>query len=201
MKIGNNGNLVLGPFDESTPCLMIVLMNCQTKLRIYHLTAVKSVAILEILTYTSETWPLTLRDEEALGIFMRKTLRCILGGIQVNGSWRRRFNLELYKIYKQPDISSEYDICEGRRQHTVLFGVFQQTLSTPRSLDGGGFFLTPRTQSGSWAETATAGWDVVQSGRPIFDDFFQHLWPYIGNNTANVVFQMVKRLWLIHIDQ
>ncbi|GFW94784.1 alpha-2 adrenergic receptor [Trichonephila clavipes] len=47
MKIGNNGNLVLGPFDESTPCLMIVLMNCRTKLRINHLTAVKSVAILE----------------------------------------------------------------------------------------------------------------------------------------------------------
>ncbi|GFX34437.1 uncharacterized protein TNCV_3656751 [Trichonephila clavipes] len=49
--------------------------------------------------------------------------------------------------------------------------------------------------------TATAGSNVVQSGRPIFDDFFQHLWPYIGNNTANVVFQMVKRLWLIRIDQ
>ncbi|GFW50353.1 hypothetical protein TNCV_2886591 [Trichonephila clavipes] len=49
--------------------------------------------------------------------------------------------------------------------------------------------------------TATAGSDVVQSGRPIFDDFFQHLWPYIGNNTANVVFQMVKRLWLIRLDQ
>ncbi|GFW29569.1 hypothetical protein TNCV_1549801 [Trichonephila clavipes] len=51
------------------------------------------------------------------------------------------------------------------------------------------------------ATTATAGSDVVQSGRPIFDDFFQHLWPYISNNTANVVFQMVKRLWLIPIDQ
>ncbi|GFX44060.1 hypothetical protein TNCV_4118561 [Trichonephila clavipes] len=49
--------------------------------------------------------------------------------------------------------------------------------------------------------TATAGSDVVQSGRPIFDDFLQHLWPYIGNNTANVVFQMVKRSWLIRIDQ
>ncbi|GFT28574.1 uncharacterized protein TNCV_429681 [Trichonephila clavipes] len=49
--------------------------------------------------------------------------------------------------------------------------------------------------------TATDGSDVVQSGRPIFDDFFQHLWPYIGNNTANVVFQMVKRFWLIRIDQ
>ncbi|GFX45102.1 hypothetical protein TNCV_3431501 [Trichonephila clavipes] len=53
----------------------------------------------------------------------------------------------------------------------------------------------------SKAWTATAGSDVVQSGRPIFHDFFQHLWPYIGNNTANVVFQMVKRLWLIRIDQ
>ncbi|GFX48879.1 hypothetical protein TNCV_902611 [Trichonephila clavipes] len=49
--------------------------------------------------------------------------------------------------------------------------------------------------------TATAGSDVVQSGRPISDDFFQHLWPYIGNNTENAVFQMVKRLWLIRIDQ
>ncbi|GFW56833.1 complement C4-B [Trichonephila clavipes] len=52
-----------------------------------------------------------------------------------------------------------------------------------------------------WHRTATVGSDVVQSGRPIFDDFFQHLWPYIGNNTVNVVFQMVKRLWLIRIDQ
>ncbi|GFV33115.1 hypothetical protein TNCV_509541 [Trichonephila clavipes] len=55
--------------------------------------------------------------------------------------------------------------------------------------------------SASCGLIATAGSDVVQSGRPIFDDFFQHLWPYIGNNTANVVFQMVKRLWLIRIDQ
>ncbi|GFV27435.1 uncharacterized protein TNCV_3796291 [Trichonephila clavipes] len=52
-----------------------------------------------------------------------------------------------------------------------------------------------------WHRTATAGSDVVQSGRPIFDDFFQHLWSHIGNNTANIVFQMVKRLWLIRLDQ
>ncbi|GFW48296.1 hypothetical protein TNCV_1108591 [Trichonephila clavipes] len=58
-----------------------------------------------------------------------------------------------------------------------------------------------RTQTSSrW--TAAAGSDVVQSGRPIFDHFFQHCGnSYIGNNTANVVFQMVKRLWLIRIDQ
>ncbi|GFW55966.1 hypothetical protein TNCV_373721 [Trichonephila clavipes] len=51
----------------------------------------------------------------------------------------------------------------------------------------------------SW--TTTAGSDVVQSGRSIFDDFLQHLWPYICNNTENVVYQMVKRLWFIRIDQ
>ncbi|GFU84603.1 CCHC-type domain-containing protein [Trichonephila clavipes] len=57
MKIGNNGNLVLGPFDESTPCLMMVFMNCQTKLRINHLAAVKSVAILESNAYLNfYTW-------------------------------------------------------------------------------------------------------------------------------------------------
>ncbi|GFX54530.1 hypothetical protein TNCV_792171 [Trichonephila clavipes] len=61
--------------------------------------------------------------------------------------------------------------------------------------------LPPGLDEASSKRTATADSDVVQSGRPIFDDFFQHLWPYIGNNTANVVFQMVKRLWLIRTDQ
>ncbi|GFW40455.1 hypothetical protein TNCV_1020121 [Trichonephila clavipes] len=59
----------------------------------------------------------------------------------------------------------------------------------------------PRTNCSKLYKTATAGSDVVQSGRLIFDDFFQHLWPYIGSNTANVVFQMVKRLWFIRRDQ
>ncbi|GFX44116.1 adhesion G protein-coupled receptor B2 [Trichonephila clavipes] len=62
-------------------------------------------------------------------------------------------------------------------------------------------YSSPIRNTPIWSRTATAGSDVVQSGRPIFDDFFQHLWPYIGNNTANVVFQMVKRFWLIRIDQ
>ncbi|GFW71497.1 hypothetical protein TNCV_3460231 [Trichonephila clavipes] len=58
-----------------------------------------------------------------------------------------------------------------------------------------------KSQAQFLRRTATAGSNVVQSGRPIFDDFSQHLWLYIGNNTANVVFQIVKRLWLIRIDQ
>ncbi|GFV22801.1 hypothetical protein TNCV_1317531 [Trichonephila clavipes] len=69
----------------------------------------------------------------------------------------------------------------------------------------GGRSLARRVFSGTGLElvtrTATASSDVVQSGHPIFDDIFQHLWPYIGNNTAKVVSQMVKRLWPILIDQ
>ncbi|GFV07321.1 uncharacterized protein TNCV_1313191 [Trichonephila clavipes] len=53
----------------------------------------------------------------------------------------------------------------------------------PKAVNQGGE-ISPKNP-----EIATAGSDVVQSGRPIFDDFFQHLWPYIGNNTANVVFR------------
>ncbi|GFU97985.1 adhesion G protein-coupled receptor B2 [Trichonephila clavipes] len=47
-----------------------------------------------------------------------------------------------------------------------------------------------------WHRTATASSDVVQSGRPIFDDFSNICGPSIGNNTANVVFQMVRRCGL-----
>ncbi|GFS79178.1 hypothetical protein TNCV_4408721 [Trichonephila clavipes] len=71
----------------------------------------------------------------------------------------------------------------------------QQIISLPK------VFPKPVMKRFLGHRTATAGSDVVQSGRPIFDDFFQHLWPYIGNKTANVVFQTVKRLWLIRIDQ
>ncbi|GFT30423.1 single-stranded DNA-binding protein 3 [Trichonephila clavipes] len=77
--------------------------------RVIHKDLYKSL-IRSVLTYASETCPLALRDEEALGSFERKILRCILGGIQVNGSWRRKSNLELYKICKQPDITPPFQL-------------------------------------------------------------------------------------------
>ncbi|GFX46876.1 hypothetical protein TNCV_4040212 [Trichonephila clavipes] len=46
----------------------------------------KFLCALLVLTYASETWSLTLREEEALRNFERNTLLYILGGIQVNGS-------------------------------------------------------------------------------------------------------------------
>ncbi|GFW49785.1 uncharacterized protein TNCV_358881 [Trichonephila clavipes] len=80
------------------------------------------------------------------------------------------------------------------KSHCHLYGAQGQDLARA-TMNFVGLDLTTSDR------TATASSDVVQPGRPIFDDFFQHLWPYIGNNTANVVFQMVKRLWLIRIDQ
>ncbi|GFT18255.1 putative endonuclease-reverse transcriptase [Trichonephila clavipes] len=78
-----------------------------TSIRLFTLTLIRSA-----LTYASETLPLTLRDEEALRIFERKILRCILDRNQVNGSWKRKSNLELYKFYKQPDIVKVFKLQE-----------------------------------------------------------------------------------------
>lgn len=60
--------------------------------------------IRSVLTYACETWTLTHADEEMLSIFERKILRCIFGGINKNGQWLRRSNLELYRSYNEPDI-------------------------------------------------------------------------------------------------
>ncbi|GFU74535.1 uncharacterized protein TNCV_550741 [Trichonephila clavipes] len=43
-------------------------------------------------------------DENMISIPEEKILRFIFGGIQENGTWRRRSNLELYQSYKESDI-------------------------------------------------------------------------------------------------
>ncbi|GFX02479.1 hypothetical protein TNCV_194571 [Trichonephila clavipes] len=90
-------------------------------------------------------------------------------------------------------------VCEGFTYFRGFANLFHFFLFAPSTSHTRAYVGNGGT--GKRITTATAGSDVVQSGRPIFDDFFRHLWPYIGNNTANVVFQMVKRLWLIRIDQ
>ncbi|PRD35172.1 UNVERIFIED_CONTAM: Itfg2 [Trichonephila clavipes] len=46
----------------------------------------------------------TLDDEILISIYKRKILRFIFGGIQENGPWQIRSNLELYLSYKEYDI-------------------------------------------------------------------------------------------------
>ncbi|GFX98035.1 alpha-2 adrenergic receptor [Trichonephila clavipes] len=119
MKIGNNGHLVLGPFDESTPCLMIVLMNCQTKLRINHLTAVKSVAILEsnanLNFYTWEKNTLYIYDasryfEAAPPTLLRmpRSVFSVSGACQLLDALRRRMRNDAMAKKKDETLNELY---------------------------------------------------------------------------------------------
>ena len=48
--------------------------------------------------------PLLFDSERRLCLFERKVLRCIFGAKQENGIWRKRYNHELYELFKDSDI-------------------------------------------------------------------------------------------------
>ena len=59
-----------------------------------------------VLIYASETWPLMKCDEKQLCIFERR----IFGPVEENGVWRKRYNHELYSLFKEPDIVKLVDV-------------------------------------------------------------------------------------------
>jgi hypothetical protein len=61
------------------------------------------VLIRPVLTFASETWTLS-KTNERLSLFERRVLRCIFGAKQENGTWRKRYNCELYEIFNEPNI-------------------------------------------------------------------------------------------------
>ena len=60
--------------------------------------------VVPVLTYGSETWTLTKKDEYLLSVTERNILRRIFGGVLENDTWRRRTNGELYQVYGHPNI-------------------------------------------------------------------------------------------------
>ena len=68
-------------------------------------TLYKSV-IRPIVTYGSESWCMTQKEEQSLLTFERKVLRTIFGPIfdPNQNRWRRRFNHELMQLYGEADI-------------------------------------------------------------------------------------------------
>jgi hypothetical protein len=66
------------------------------------------VIIRPVLTYASETWTLSKTNERQLSLFERKLLRCIFGAKQENGTWRKRYNYELYETFNEPNIVNYY---------------------------------------------------------------------------------------------
>ncbi|GBL83882.1 hypothetical protein AVEN_229675-1 [Araneus ventricosus] len=61
--------------------------------------------ILPVLLYASETWTLNVDVQRALETFERKVLRTIFGPVQEQGCWRTRYNFELYRLYKEPQVT------------------------------------------------------------------------------------------------
>ncbi|GFY07404.1 transposon TX1 uncharacterized 149 kDa protein [Trichonephila clavipes] len=71
----------------------------KTKLRLY------KTLILPVLLYASETWTLNLETIRALETFERKALRTIFGPFKDQGCWHTRHNFQLYKLYKEPQVT------------------------------------------------------------------------------------------------
>jgi hypothetical protein len=62
------------------------------------------VLVRPVLSYAPETWLLSRLDERLLSIFEKRILRHIFGPVEENGTWRRRYNHELYKLFNESDI-------------------------------------------------------------------------------------------------
>ncbi|GBN94507.1 hypothetical protein AVEN_69455-1 [Araneus ventricosus] len=75
------------------------LVSRRTKMRLY------KTIILPVLLYAIETWTLNVDVQRALKTFERKVLRTKFGPVQEQGCWRTRYNSELYRLYKEPQVT------------------------------------------------------------------------------------------------
>ena len=80
------------------------LLTRKTKLSIY------KTLIRPVLTYGSECWVISKKDEDILLRFERKILRRILGAVMENGAWRPRHNHELYHLFGSPSVIQQIKI-------------------------------------------------------------------------------------------
>ena len=61
--------------------------------------ALYKTLVLPVLLYGAETWVLTDRDKQVLGVFEKKILRKIFGPVQILEEYRIRYNTDLYELY------------------------------------------------------------------------------------------------------
>lgn len=71
----------------------------KTKIRLY------KTLIRTVISYGGEAWTMSSKTSEMLDIVERRMLRRIYGPVNDRGTWRIRYNLELYELYKEPRLS------------------------------------------------------------------------------------------------
>jgi hypothetical protein len=59
-------------------------------------------------------------DERLLSIFERRILTYIFGPVEENGTWRRRYNYDLYKPFNEPDIIGYIKVKKLKRAGHML---------------------------------------------------------------------------------
>ena len=60
--------------------------------------------IRPVVTFWSETWTLTAKDDNSLRIFERQIRRKIFGLVNIDNIWRIRNNMEIDKLTEGADI-------------------------------------------------------------------------------------------------
>jgi hypothetical protein len=76
------------------------LLSKNTNIRVYR------TVVLPVVLYGCETWSLTLREEQRLGVFENRVLRRIFEPKrdEATGEWRRLHKEELNDLYSSPNI-------------------------------------------------------------------------------------------------
>jgi hypothetical protein len=54
--------------------------------------------------YGSETWVMKNKIENIINSYERKILRRLLGSINDNGTWRIRYDKEIYTLHGDPEL-------------------------------------------------------------------------------------------------
>jgi hypothetical protein len=87
--------------------------------------------------YDSETWVMTKKLENIINSYERKILRGILGPINDNGTWRIRYNKEIYTLYGVPELST---VIKLRRLQWAGHVQRMESQSIPRMVMAGQMF-------------------------------------------------------------
>jgi hypothetical protein len=58
------------------------------------------ILVRPVLAYDPETWVISKAHDRSLGLFQRR----VFEAVQDKGTFKKRYNRELYKLFNKPDI-------------------------------------------------------------------------------------------------